>query len=209
MQKSLLTKEKILTLAHFKKGNRLDRFRLCLLDSERFESMLNPRDKDYFDYLHLCFQYACTAKTKGKAIKIIQEKIEGFSHWTRANQLYTDMCELFGNTLLRNKDVSVANNLEWLYRLAVKAEELAESPKDFAFVAAIVDKAAKLEREHQPSTEYKIGFPNENGDEGDDVTIEITNDPKYIREASESDYWNFEDEAELEETEKKSENIAE
>lgn len=116
-----LSKKRVFSLSDFKKASRIEKFYIYMMQPDSFT--LNDTDFKYFDALQQAFALTCDQISMASAISLIQMSIPEFESWNKANRLYADVQNLYGQIIERNKEFQRILVVEKLRQLAEKAEE--------------------------------------------------------------------------------------
>ncbi len=116
-----LSRKRIYNIADFKKASRIEKFYIYMMQPDSF--VLTDKDYNYFTAVQQAFALTCDQISMATAIALIQMTIPEFESWNMANKLYSDVQNLYGEIIQRNKEFQRTLTVEKLRQLAEKAEE--------------------------------------------------------------------------------------
>lgn len=158
----------------FTSAGRLDRIVMAMMEPSRFT--LTASEDEYREKLASAYAAVWDEYRQSEAIKWIQKNVSGCETWYKSHRVFSDMCEVFGRFLVKNKAMQRAVVVERFYYYA----RLAEEDDNIELAAKMLDKAAqleglyKMEADFDPS-EFQIPAPT------------ITSDPRVLRLAEPED----------------------
>ena len=119
MSSQLLSK-RVFSVKDWKKANRIERYYMYMMDPDRFA--LTDTEANHLNAIKRAFNLTHDKITRAEAITIIQDNIAFYEEWAKASKLFTDVQNLFGNLIKRNKEYQRTLLIEKLLKLADLAE---------------------------------------------------------------------------------------
>lgn len=167
---------KIYSLKDFVAADRLSRIRMHIVEPERF--ILFESEQNYYEKLLKAYHGTFDTFQRTEAVKFIQNTIPDCETWYKANRVYQDSCELFGSFIERNKQLQRLKTVEKLF---FYAEQLERDGK-WLEASMVLEKAAKIEgldkAEEQNFNPDDFIFPK----------MEVSSDPRLLREPQDIDF---------------------